>query len=126
MVKNVKAARPNPRSWDDVLACPCDSCVSLSAIYKSCIEASASLYVHDCRMFNHGFQAVEIDRVFLGPAAVGPDFPTVIDAVGFVLDRQSHCDAFVSSWPRREEGRKDFTWTVEHFETGSGAAAGSK
>lgn len=103
----------NPHSWDDVHACGCRACAALKSMHQRCIEQHEFLFVSDCRMFDQGFRVADVRKVFVEIATEGPPFTSVEAAAEYVLARQQHCDAVVSSWPHRPEGKKDFRWMLQ-------------
>lgn len=84
-------------------------------VYEECTRAGEWLAIWDCRMFDAGYVVIDVRLVFPGPAFVARDFATVDDAAAFVLARQGHCNAIVSSWPDRPDGQNDFRWMLQRL-----------
>jgi hypothetical protein len=103
----------NPTSWEDVYHCDCEACAALKSMHERCVQLSEFLAVQDCRMFDQGFRVADVRKVFVEPAVEGPPFETVEAAADYVLARQRHCDAVVSSWPLRPHGRRDYRWMLQ-------------
>lgn len=105
---------PCPRSWAEVYACKCGECAKLASIHRRCVQLEEPLYVTDCRMFGRGFVVVDSRKLFVEvPAAVIENFESPLKATAFVLDRQQHCDALMSSYPVQWNG--DWRWSVESY-----------
>jgi Holliday junction resolvase RusA-like endonuclease len=66
-------------------------------------------------MWDSGFVVANVAQLFLTIAAEAADFTSVNRAAEYVLRRQQHCDAFVSSYPVKPKGKADYAWTVEEM-----------
>lgn len=105
---------PAPKSWQDIYACGCEACAALRSMHERCEQLGGFLCVHDCRMFNQGFRVADVQKLFVEVAVEGPPFNSVEAAAGYVLGRQQHCDAVVSSWPHRPHAGRDYRWSLQH------------
>ena len=104
------------KSWDDVLACSCDSCLALSRIRDRCLATNEPLFICDCRMFGEGklWVVQDFNLIFNGkPADDSNKYLTKKAAVAAVLAAQNHCDVFLSSWPYKNPETKDYLWRRE-------------
>lgn len=101
------------KSWDEVAKCSCTSCRAMTEIYERCQATGEWLAIWDCRMFGEHYQAVDVRKTFTGvPAVEGGGFKTIDQAIQYVLARQKHCDAMLSSFPIRILG-SDYLWRRE-------------
>jgi hypothetical protein len=100
----------NPRSWDDVFGCECNSCRCLQVIYEQCHRHGKFLFVMDCRMYGAEFCVCDLRLVFRGVATLVRGLQ-LDEATRMVIYEQSHCDAFVSSYPALHGA--DYLWAVQ-------------
>jgi hypothetical protein len=101
-----------PLSWEEVNACDCAACQALTEIYLNGHNSGEFLFVCDARMYGAGFVVADLRHVFVGTAAQVRDLE-VSEAVAIVLDKQRHCDVFLSSFP--ELHGKDFLWRCDSY-----------
>ena len=111
---------PLPISWIDTLRCGCQACLARSLLYQHCLETAEPLYVLDCRMFGVGWIVDDVHAAHDKPSE-SPRYATLWAAVSAVLATQTHCDAYVSSWPLKPDGHADFLWECESVERISSA-----
>ena len=104
-----------PTNWSHVLACPCGSCLAMTEIYNRCMAANEILFVMDCRMFPESkpWVIANIEAVFISKAREEDKFAAMEEAVVAVLNVQQHCDVFLSSWPLKQPGSRDYLWHRE-------------
>ena len=104
-----------PKSWNEVFACSCLVCLALKEIYARCQSANEPLFVCDCRMHTQDrpWTVPNVNTMFDGAVPRERQFDTMEEAVSAVLKEQRHCDVFLSSWPLKQPGSRDYLWHRE-------------